>query len=300
MVMNGFSRRESKRSLDAVPTTWTIRLQILRNPISNTQWSLLNPAQDGNRPRRVILLHIFVVVIDKEERFWRADLRLSLVFGLAPLPTQLALAQPGEDDGRHDQDVNQTADHAADDGRSQRFHYLRAGARAPHDGQQTRDDGRDRHDLGTEPQPRAVFDRLDQVVAVEVRAALGLLFPEHLIQINDHDDAGLDGGAEERDVADPNGDTEVVAEQVLQEHAAGQGERDREDHVRRFLGGVIDHIEQKENDKHGRRQDDQNGAAGRQEVFVFAGIFDLHAGRQRGHNHAIDPLFDLLDETAEV
>jgi hypothetical protein len=55
------------------------------------------------------------------------------------------------------------------------------------------------------------------------------------LQVDDHDDAGLDGGAEERDVTDPDGDAEIAAEQPLQKHAAGQGEGDGEDDVRGFL-----------------------------------------------------------------
>src|SRR6185369_3926546 len=55
-----------------------------------------------------------------------------------------------------------------------------------------------------------------------------------------------------------------------------------------------------ENDQHRRRQDDPQRSAGPQEVFVFAGIFDRHAGRQRGDDRPIDPLLDLVDETAQV
>ena len=47
-------------------------------------------------------------------------------------------------------------------GRRERLHHLGAGRVAPHDGQQARDHGGHRHDLGPEPQQRALRDRLEQ------------------------------------------------------------------------------------------------------------------------------------------
>ena len=85
---------------------------------------------------------------------------------------QLALAQPGEEDRGDDQDVEEAADHAADDRRGQGPHDFRAGAGAPHDRQQAGHGGGDGHDLGPQPQLRALLDRLDQVRVVERRAAL--------------------------------------------------------------------------------------------------------------------------------
>ena len=74
--------------------------------------------------------------------------------------------------------------------------------------------------FGPQPQARAVLDACKQIVASEGRAALGLRLLHGFLEIDDHDDAGLDGGAEERDVADPHGDAEIVAEQLLQKDAA--------------------------------------------------------------------------------
>src|SRR6185295_2119587 len=46
---------------------------------------------------------------------------------------EFSLAQPGENDRGHDQDVNQAAQHSADDRRGKRFHHFSARSCAPHD-----------------------------------------------------------------------------------------------------------------------------------------------------------------------
>ena len=57
---------------------------------------------------------------------------------------------------------------------------------------------------------------------------------DRLLQVDDHDDAGLHRGAEQRDEPDPHGDREVVAEQPEEVHAAGERKRHGEQHVRGF------------------------------------------------------------------
>ena len=95
---------------------------------------------------------------------------------------------------------------------------------------------------------------LDQIRSwSEKDATLLLRFLQHLFEVDHHHDAGLNRRAEERDVADPHRDAEIVAEQILQEDPAGQRERHREDDVRGFLGGAIDDIEQQEDDAAERR-----------------------------------------------
>ncbi len=63
------------------------------------------------------------------------------------------------------------------------------------------------------------------------RLALSL---DGLLQVDDHHDAGLHRGAEQRDEADPHRDGEVVAEQPEEVDAAGERERHGEQHVRGF------------------------------------------------------------------
>ena len=52
------------------------------------------------------------------------------------------------------------------------------------------------------------------------------------LQIDDHHDTGLHGGAEERDVTDPDRAVEIVAEELLQQHAAAEGKGNGKHDVR--------------------------------------------------------------------
>ena len=79
---------------------------------------------------------------------------------------------------------------------------------------------------------------------------------DRLLEVDHHHDAGLHGGAEQRDEADPDRDGEVVAEQPEQVDAAGQRERDGQQHVRRFERRVIGEVQQDEDDQQDDRQHD--------------------------------------------
>jgi hypothetical protein len=46
---------------------------------------------------------------------------------------------------------------------------------------------------------------------------------ERLVEMHDHNDARLYRDAKQRDISDPNGDTEVIAEQSLQDQPASRG-----------------------------------------------------------------------------
>ena len=69
---------------------------------------------------------------------------------------------------------------------------------------------------------------------------------KRFVQIDDHDDAGFNRDAEQRDIADPHRDAEVVAEQPLENQTAGQ----RIDRGENQDGGLSDrmkdHVEQQE------------------------------------------------------
>ena len=58
-----------------------------------------------------------------------------------------ALAEPQENDGRDDEDMDQARNHTADDRCREWFHDFGALSMAPHDWQETGDDGGDSHDL---------------------------------------------------------------------------------------------------------------------------------------------------------
>ena len=79
--------------------------------------------------------------------------------------------------------------------------------------QQTGNDRADRHDLGPEAEQGAFDHRVLESRMREMSAELDALPLNGLFEIDDHDDASLDGRAEQRDEADPDGDGEVVAKQ---------------------------------------------------------------------------------------
>ena len=150
------------------------------------------------------------------------------------LQPQLPLADREEDDRRHDQHVDERRDHAAEHRRGQRFHHFRADTGAPHDRQQPRDDGGDRHHLGSQAEQRAFHDRVAQRRTRERASELAPLALDGLFQIDDHHDAGLHRRPEERDEADPDRDREVVAQQPQQVDASGQCKRHGEQHMGGF------------------------------------------------------------------
>ena len=121
--------------------------------------------------------------------------------------------QPEEEDRRDDQHMQQRRHHAAEHRRRERFHHLRADARAPHDRQQTCDDGGHRHHFGAQSQQCSVNDGLAERSARQRPTHCLALPRDRLFQVNDHDDARLHRGAEQRDEPDPYRDREVVAEQ---------------------------------------------------------------------------------------
>src|SRR6202021_1816855 len=84
------------------------------------------------------------------------------------------------------------------------------------------------HELGAKTLNRAVDCGLLQS-CFRQRNAFCEAMLERLMQVDNHDDAGLDGDAEERDVADPHSYAEVVPEKPLQQEATRQGVDGRED-----------------------------------------------------------------------
>ncbi len=76
------------------------------------------------------------------------------------------------------------------------------------------------------------------------------------MQVDDHDHACLDRGAEQRDVANSYGHAEVVAQQLLQDEAAGECIECRENQPSRFRNGMKRHVkERKDKEKYDRQYD---------------------------------------------
>ena len=168
-------------------------------------------------------------------------------------------------------------------------------------GQQAGDDRGDGHHLRPQAQARAVLDRASQILQRKrLRPSFRRCFFQRFLEIDDHDHAGLDRGAEERDVADPDRDAEVVAEQVLQKDAAAQREGHGEDDVRRFLDGCDRRVEQQEDDEQHGRHDEHERALRAELVLVFAAAFDASCRRAGRLISCAMRLLHFLDEAAEV
>jgi len=92
--------------------------------------------------------------------------------------------------------VDEAGNHSADHRCGEGFHDFGALAMAPHDRKETRDDGGDGHDFGTEPKARAVFYGLNEIIVVEGASLLGHALFDHLFEVNNHDNTSLNSGAE--------------------------------------------------------------------------------------------------------
>ena len=93
------------------------------------------------------------------------------------------------------------------------------------------DDRGDGHHFWPYPLHGALHNRCAQVLARE-RAALtgaaGAPLGQRVVEINQHDDAGLGGDTSERNEADGDGDAHVEMHPGHQPHAADQGEGHRQ------------------------------------------------------------------------
>ena len=107
-----------------------------------------------------------------------------------------------------------------------------------------------------QPEQRALDHRLAQGGARQRTAHRFALPRDRLLEVNHHDDAGLDRRAEQRDEPDPHGDRKVVAKQPEEIHAAGERKGNGEEDVCRFGDRVIGEVEEHEDHEEHDRQDD--------------------------------------------
>src|SRR5216684_7939795 len=89
------------------------------------------------------------------------------------------------------------------------------------------------------------------------------------MEVHDHNYTGLDSDAEERDVAHPDGNTEVVSEQLLKDEAAGQSIERGKNEDSGLGDGVKHHIEQQEDDEEHHRQNELQSLFGPQLEFIL-------------------------------
>src|SRR5207244_3619181 len=83
----------------------------------------------------------------------------------------------------------------------------------PHDWQQTEQNGTNRHDLRANALHSALHHSQTEV-AHRVHATKRLEFVPGMVQVKQHDDTRFRVEPSQRDEADPDGDTHVVAEEV--------------------------------------------------------------------------------------
>src|SRR5713101_5689760 len=101
------------------------------------------------------------------------------------------------------------------------------------------------------------------------------------MEVHDHDYTGLDSDAEQRDIAHPDGNTEVVSEQLLKDEAAGQSIERGKNEDSGLGDGVKHHIEQQEDDEEHHRQDELQSLFGPQLEFILPRPLVGVTGRQR-------------------
>src|SRR5438270_13707079 len=141
-------------------------------------------------------------------------------------PLARPLFHQKENDRRDEEHVDGGSDHPAHDRCRDRTHDLGAGPRGPEDRNERERRRGDGHQLRPQPQDRPFARRLEDVLAGQLPLSEPLV--EGLVEIDHHDDARLDRDAIKGDVADPDGDREVVAQQPLEDHAARHGIDDGE------------------------------------------------------------------------
>src|ERR1041384_2923175 len=100
------------------------------------------------------------------------------------------------------------------------------------------------------------------------------------MEINHHDDASFHGNSKECNVAHPNGHTEVVAKQILENQSTGHGIKGRKNEDSSFRCGMENHIEQQKYYKEHDGYDDLQARFCTQLEFIFAGPFVRIAGWQ--------------------
>src|SRR5579859_6918987 len=90
------------------------------------------------------------------------------------------------------------------------------------------------------------------------------------MEIDDHHDARLYRDAKQRDIPDPHGHAEVVAQQPLQDQPAGHGIERREDQDHGLSQGVEDHVQKQEDHEEHHGQNDLHPFLCPKLEFIFA------------------------------
>ena len=197
---------------------------------------------------------------------------------MEPLPS--SAADPVEEDGQEQVDDLVGDEDAAQHGRGHRPDDLGRHAAGPEHRRQADDDGPLGQQLGPEAVDGAVQHGLPQVVQADPLQAAGP--GDGLAEVDQHDDPGRGRHAEAGDVADPDRDRELQAQQPLEEEAAGDRAGHRQHHQRGVgqvvIGPVEDHEDQDDDDRHDQRERPPRAEL----VLELAGPLEEDAVRQPG------------------
>ena len=120
----------------------------------------------------------------------------------------------------------------------------------------------------------------------------------HLVDVLQHNDADLDGDAEEGEESDAGGDAAVGAGEEQRGESVHRGHGDGEEDEQGPLAGVEHHVEQDEDDDQRNGQHQHEAARGALLAGILTGPVDLVARRQR--DLGVDLADGLFDGGAEV
>ncbi len=199
----------------------------------------------------------------------------------APRVRQMPPA-PGHVDGGIEQEFeDRRGDDTADHRRGDALHHVGAGLGlgGPHDRQQAEEDRADSHDLGADPLDRAVHDGVVQV-GQGVQAPGGLELVPGMVQVEKHDDPRLGVQAGQGYQPHPDGDAQVVVEQVQEPEGPDEGERHRKQYDRRPRRRLRVHIDQDKYDEQREGNHDSEPLFRALHVLELAGPLGVVAGRK--------------------
>src|SRR5215472_973617 len=118
------------------------------------------------------------------------------------------------------------------------------------------------------------------------------------MEIDHHDNPGLNGDTEQGDVANPYGHAEVVAHHPLEQQAPGHGVKGGKNQHKRFGHRMKNQIKQEEDDREGDRQYDLEPLPGSKLKLIFAGPVECVA---RLHLQLVmEQFIRLVNETAII
>src|ERR1700731_1662317 len=223
----------------------------------------------ADNPVRFIDAFVDQTVFSRICFFWSLELAL-------PQRTRL---HHHEEDGNQNQDVYRGGNHAPDNRRGDGFHHVRPHTGLPQDRHKARQNGRDGHQFGTQALDGAFDGGLLNIDALQDRPG-GKLPVKRFVQIDDHNDASLDRDSKQRDVTNPDRNTEIVAKVPLEKKASRHRIERRKDQNECFGHGSEHHVQQQKNRNEDDRQHDLQPLLGAQFEFIFARPLQAVAGRQ--------------------